>query len=56
MPRFRSRTVTHGRNMAAARSLFRAAGVAGEGLGRTPIVDRGAIGHVGIGCALRGPG
>src|SRR2546430_13851467 len=34
MPPLRSRTVTHGRNMAGARALLRAAGVAREGLGR----------------------
>jgi dihydroxy-acid dehydratase len=38
MPQLRSRTVTHGRNMAGARSLFRAAGVAGEDLDKKPIV------------------
>jgi dihydroxy-acid dehydratase len=38
MPHLRSRTVTHGRNMAGARALFRAAGVEGRDLGRKPIV------------------
>ncbi|HLV54207.1 MAG TPA: dihydroxy-acid dehydratase [Actinotalea caeni] len=38
MPDYRSRTVTHGRNMAGARALFRAAGVAGADLGRKPII------------------
>lgn len=37
MPELRSRTVTHGRNMAGARSLLRAAGVAGADIGK-PIV------------------
>ncbi len=37
MPALRSRTVTHGRNMAGARALLRAAGVAREDLGK-PIV------------------
>ncbi len=37
MPPLRSRTVTHGRNMAGARALLRASGVAGEDLGK-PIV------------------
>src|SRR5438270_8229743 len=37
MPPLRSRTVTHGRNMAGARALLRATGVAREDLGR-PIV------------------
>jgi len=37
MPPLRSRTVTHGRNMAGARALLRAAGVAREDLGK-PIV------------------
>src|SRR3954449_6992224 len=37
MPPLRSRTVTHGRNMAGARSLLRAAGVAREDFGK-PIV------------------
>lgn len=38
MPAYRSRTVTHGRNMAGARALFRAAGVPGADLGRKPII------------------
>ncbi len=38
MPPLRSRTVTHGRNMAGARSLLRAAGVAREDIGSKPIV------------------
>lgn len=37
MPPLRSRTVTHGRNMAGARALLRATGVANEDLGK-PIV------------------
>src|SRR5215212_1638698 len=37
MPHLRSRTVTHGRNMAGARALLRAAGVAREDFGK-PIV------------------
>ncbi|MFI1964126.1 dihydroxy-acid dehydratase [Streptomyces pathocidini] len=37
MPELRSRTVTHGRNMAGARALMRASGVAGEDIGK-PIV------------------
>jgi dihydroxy-acid dehydratase len=37
MPPLRSRTVTHGRNMAGARALLRAAGVAREDLGK-PII------------------
>ncbi|WP_269857805.1 dihydroxy-acid dehydratase [Streptomyces sp. RPT161] len=37
MPELRSRTVTHGRNMAGARALLRAAGVAGEDFGK-PII------------------
>jgi dihydroxy-acid dehydratase len=37
MPPLRSRTVTHGRNMAGARALLRAAGVASEDLGK-PII------------------
>ncbi len=37
MPPLRSRTVTHGRNMAGARALLRATGVAREDLGK-PIV------------------
>ncbi|MBJ7329119.1 MAG: dihydroxy-acid dehydratase [Solirubrobacteraceae bacterium] len=38
MPPLRSRTVTHGRNMAGARALFRAAGVEKGDLGKKPIV------------------
>ncbi|MBL3687079.1 dihydroxy-acid dehydratase [Leucobacter zeae] len=38
MPTYRSFTVTHGRNMAGARALFRAAGVDGADLGRKPII------------------
>ncbi|MGX6446477.1 dihydroxy-acid dehydratase [Patulibacter sp. S7RM1-6] len=38
MPPLRSRTVTHGRNMAGARALMRASGVAGGDIGRKPIV------------------
>ncbi|MGW8483523.1 dihydroxy-acid dehydratase [Microbacterium sp. NPDC055903] len=34
----RSRTITHGRNMAGARALLRAAGVDGADLGRKPII------------------
>ena len=37
MPELRSRTVTHGRNMAGARSLYRAAGVDGNDFGK-PII------------------
>jgi dihydroxy-acid dehydratase len=37
MPELRSRTVTHGRNMAGARALMRASGVAGADIGK-PIV------------------
>ncbi|MEV5507534.1 dihydroxy-acid dehydratase [Streptomyces orinoci] len=37
MPNLRSRTVTHGRNMAGARALLRAAGVAREDFGK-PII------------------
>jgi dihydroxy-acid dehydratase len=37
MPALRSRTVTHGRNMAGARALMRASGVAAEDIGK-PIV------------------
>src|SRR5215467_3752503 len=37
MPPLRSRTVTHGRNMAGARALLRATGVAREDLGK-PII------------------
>jgi dihydroxy-acid dehydratase len=38
MPALRSRTVTHGRNMAGARALLRAAGVEKDDIGRKPIV------------------
>jgi dihydroxy-acid dehydratase len=38
VPHLRSRTVTHGRNMAGARALYRAAGVDGRDLGRKPII------------------
>ncbi len=38
MPPLRSRTVTHGRNMAGARSLMRASGVAGGDIGKKPII------------------
>jgi dihydroxy-acid dehydratase len=38
MPELRSRTVTHGRNMAGARALMRASGVPGTDIGRKPIV------------------
>ncbi|WP_372792311.1 hypothetical protein, partial [Paraconexibacter sp.] len=38
MSHYRSRTVTHGRNMAGARALFRAAGVEKADLGKKPIV------------------
>ncbi|MGC0330378.1 dihydroxy-acid dehydratase [Streptomyces sp. SAI-170] len=38
MPELRSRTVTHGRNMAGARALLRAAGVPGADIGRKPII------------------
>ncbi len=38
MPPLRSRTVTHGRNMAGARALFRAAGVEKGDLGKKPII------------------
>ncbi|PJJ43558.1 dihydroxyacid dehydratase [Glutamicibacter mysorens] len=38
MTTLRSHTVTHGRNMAGARALFRAAGVNGADLGRKPII------------------
>ncbi len=38
MPPMRSRTVTHGRNMAGARALFRAAGVEKGDLGKKPII------------------
>jgi len=37
MPQLRSRTVTHGRNMAGARALLRATGVAGADIGK-PII------------------
>ncbi|MFC5906986.1 dihydroxy-acid dehydratase [Streptacidiphilus monticola] len=37
MPQLRSRTVTHGRNMAGARALMRASGVANEDIGK-PII------------------
>ncbi|MGO1412335.1 MULTISPECIES: dihydroxy-acid dehydratase [unclassified Microbacterium] len=38
MPTLRSRTVTHGRNMAGARALMRASGVEGSDIGRKPII------------------
>jgi dihydroxy-acid dehydratase len=38
MPPLRSRTVTHGRNMAGARALMRASGVAREDIGTKPII------------------
>src|SRR3954462_88456 len=38
VPELRSRTVTHGRNMAGARALLRAAGVEKDDLGRKPII------------------
>ncbi len=38
MPAYRSRTVTHGRNMAGARALLRATGVEKDDLGRKPII------------------
>jgi len=38
MAELRSRTVTHGRNMAGARALLRAAGVPGADIGRKPII------------------
>ncbi|MGO2793257.1 dihydroxy-acid dehydratase domain-containing protein, partial [Microbacterium gubbeenense] len=38
MPSYRSRTVTHGRNMAGARALMRASGVDGASIGRKPII------------------
>ncbi|MFI9029098.1 dihydroxy-acid dehydratase [Streptomyces sp. NPDC053560] len=38
MPELRSRTVTHGRNMAGARALMQASGVAGADIGRKPII------------------
>ncbi|MFF4607656.1 dihydroxy-acid dehydratase [Streptomyces sp. NPDC001339] len=37
MPELRSRTVTHGRNMAGARALMRASGVASEDIGK-PVI------------------
>ena len=37
MPALRSRTVTHGRNMAGARALMRASGVAAADIGK-PVV------------------
>ncbi|CAM5626218.1 Dihydroxy-acid dehydratase [Streptomyces badius] len=37
MPQLRSRTVTHGRNMAGARALMRASGVASADIGK-PII------------------
>lgn len=37
MPELRSRTVTHGRNMAGARALMRASGVASADIGK-PII------------------
>lgn len=38
MTTYRSHTITHGRNMAGARALLRAAGVNGADLGRKPII------------------
>ncbi|XVQ89687.1 dihydroxy-acid dehydratase [Microbispora siamensis] len=38
MPQLRSRTVTHGRNMAGARALMRASGVPGKDIGVKPVV------------------
>ena len=38
MPTLRSRTVTHGRNMAGARALMRASGVPGADIGRKPLI------------------
>lgn len=38
MPELRSRTVTHGRNMAGARALMRASGVPGADIGRKPVI------------------
>ncbi len=38
MPQLRSRTVTHGRNMAGARALMRASGVPSGDIGRKPII------------------
>jgi dihydroxyacid dehydratase/phosphogluconate dehydratase len=40
MPPLRSRTVTHGRNMAGARALLRATGVAREDIGKPIIAER----------------
>jgi dihydroxy-acid dehydratase len=40
MPPLRSRTVTHGRNMAGARALLRATGVAREDIGKPIIAAR----------------
>ena len=37
MPALRSKTVTHGRNMAGARALLRASGVANSDIGK-PII------------------
>ncbi|MBF6247936.1 dihydroxy-acid dehydratase, partial [Nocardia elegans] len=38
MPELRSRTVTHGRNMAGARALMRASGVPAADIGAKPVV------------------
>ncbi|MFF2549650.1 dihydroxy-acid dehydratase [Nocardia sp. NPDC058058] len=38
MPHLRSRTVTHGRNMAGARALMRASGVPSADIGRKPVI------------------
>ncbi|UGT44675.1 dihydroxy-acid dehydratase [Nocardia yamanashiensis] len=38
MPALRSRTVTHGRNMAGARALMRASGVPSADIGRKPVI------------------
>ncbi|MER7177387.1 dihydroxy-acid dehydratase [Streptomyces mesophilus] len=38
MPQLRSRTVTHGRNMAGARALMRASGVPSGDIGRKPVI------------------
>ncbi|WP_330181419.1 dihydroxy-acid dehydratase [Nocardia sp. NBC_01503] len=38
MPQLRSRTVTHGRNMAGARALMRASGVPSADIGRKPVI------------------
>ncbi|MEU6410364.1 dihydroxy-acid dehydratase [Microbispora sp. NPDC046933] len=38
MPQLRSRTVTHGRNMAGARALMRASGVPSQDIGVKPVV------------------